>query len=74
MIITLLQQLFATLIKPKSRTEVLKGHIDVHNHFVIKPFTNYLRTNYDSFYEKILSNMVFFTFLYNCVLTVISIK
>ena len=39
MIITLLQQSLVTLIKLKPGTEVLKGHIDVRSHFVIKPFT-----------------------------------
>ena len=39
MIMTLLQQSFVTLMKPKTRTEILKGHINVRSHFVIKPST-----------------------------------
>ena len=36
MIITLLYQSFVTLIKLETRTEILKGHINVRSHFVIK--------------------------------------
>ena len=39
MIITLLEQSFVTLINLKARTEVLKEHIDVLSHFVIKSCT-----------------------------------
>ena len=36
MVITLLWQSFVTLIKTEAGTVILKGHIDVRMHFVIK--------------------------------------
>ena len=39
----------------------------MHSHFVIKPWTLKYDLR-DSFYAKILSNKVFFIYVYNCIL------
>ena len=71
MVIMLPEQSFVTLIKIKAGINILKGHYDVRNHFIIKPCT--LKCDMcDTFYAKILSNKVFFTYHYNYILIFIS--
>ena len=71
MIILLLQRSFVTLIKIKAGTKILKGHIDVHRYFVIKPCT-LICDLCESFYIKILRSKVFSTYHFNCILIFIS--
>ena len=49
--------------KIKSGTDIIKRHIDVRRHFIIKPCTR-ICDLCNSFYAKIFSNKVFLT--YHC--------